>query len=46
MPTLFLLGKEYDWIHPELAMILERDYHSGSAGFKARAQHLFKKLKK
>jgi hypothetical protein len=24
--TLFLLGTEYDWIHLELAMILERDF--------------------
>lgn len=46
MNTLFLLGKEYNWIHPELAMILERDFHSGSAGYKARARCLLKKLKK
>lgn len=46
MNTLFLLGKEYDWIHPELVLILERDFNSGSAAFKARARHLLKKLKK
>ena len=46
MNSLYLLGKEYDWIHPELAMILERDFNSGSAAFKARARHLLKKLKK
>ncbi len=46
MNTLFLLGKEYDWIHPELTMILERDFNSGTAAFKARARHLIKKLKK
>lgn len=46
MNSLFLLGKEYDWIHPELAMILERDFNSGTAAFKARARHLLKKLKK
>lgn len=46
MNTLYLLGKEYDWIHPELAMILERDFNSGSAGFKARARCLLKKIKK
>ncbi|WP_347925365.1 adenylosuccinate lyase [Pontimicrobium sp. SW4] len=46
MNTLYLLGKEYDWIHPELAMILERDFNSGTAAFKARARHLLKKLKK
>lgn len=46
MRTLFLLGKEYDWVHPELVMILERDFNLGSAAFKARARHLLKKLKK
>ena len=46
MNSLYLLGKEYDWIHPELAMILERDFNSGTAAFKARARHLLKKLKK
>ncbi len=46
MNTLYLLGKEYDWVHPELATILERDFNSGSAAFKARARHLLKKLKK
>lgn len=46
MNSLYLLGKEYNWIHPELAMILERDFNSGTAAFKARARHLLKKLKK
>lgn len=46
MNTLYLLGKDYDWIHPELAMILERDFNAGTAAFKARARHLLKKLKK
>ena len=46
MNTLFLFGKDYEWIHPELAIILERDFTSQSAGFKARARHLLKKIKK
>ncbi|OUS01887.1 adenylosuccinate lyase [Flavobacteriales bacterium 33_180_T64] len=46
MNTLFLLGKENDWIHPELAMILERDYQMQSSGFKARARHILKKIKR
>ncbi len=46
MSTLYLLGRDYDWIHPELVMILERDFNSGTAAFKARARHLLKKLKK
>ncbi len=46
MNTLYLLGQDYDWIHPELVLILERDYHIQSSGFKARAKHILKKLKK
>jgi len=45
MNTLFLLGKDYDWIHPELVLILERDYQMQSSGFKARARHILKKIK-
>ena len=46
MNTLFLLGNEHDWIHPELITILEKDFNSSSAAFKARARHLLRKLKK
>ncbi|WP_203255720.1 adenylosuccinate lyase [Hyunsoonleella ulvae] len=46
MTTLFLLGKEYDWVYPELVLILERDFHLQSAAFKARARHILKKIKK
>jgi hypothetical protein len=46
MNTLFLLGRDYDWVHIELIMILERDFNSESAGFKSRARHLLRKLKK
>ena len=46
MNSLFLLGQEFDWIHPELAMILERDMNMQSSGFKARARHILKKIKK
>lgn len=46
MITLSLFGKDYDWVYPELVMILERDFSSQSAAFKARARHIFKKLKK
>ncbi|MFK7832491.1 MAG: adenylosuccinate lyase [Winogradskyella sp.] len=46
MHSLFLLGRDYDWIHPELAIILERDYEIQSAGFKARARHILKKIKR
>ncbi|MFK2820018.1 adenylosuccinate lyase [Flavobacteriaceae sp. LMIT009] len=46
MNSLYLLGKEYDWIHPELVQILEQGFASGSAAYKARSRHLLKKLKK
>lgn len=46
MNTLFLLGKETDWVYPELRNILERDFEKESAAFKARARHILKKLKK
>ena len=46
MNSLFLFGRDYDWIYPELVLILERDYQMQSSGFKARARHILKKLKK
>ncbi len=46
MNALFLLGKEFDWVRPELKIILERDFTSQSAAFKARARHILKKLSK
>lgn len=45
MSSLYLLGKEFDWIHPELLIILERDFAKQSAAFKARARHIIKRLK-
>ena len=45
MSSLYLLGTEYDWIYPELVIILERDFHTQSAAFKARARHILKKIK-
>jgi len=45
MNTLYLLGQDFDWIHPELIIILERDYQIQSPGFKARARHILQKIK-
>ena len=45
MNTLYLLGQDYDWIHPELVLILERDFQMQSSGFKARAKHIIRKIK-
>lgn len=44
MHTLFLFGREFDWVHPELRIILERDFSSQSAAFKARSRHILKKI--
>lgn len=46
MNSLYKLGNEYDWIHPELAIILERDFKKQSAAYKARARHILKKINK
>ena len=46
MTVLFLFGKDYDWINPELIQILERNYSSGSAGYKVRASKVLNRLKK
>jgi hypothetical protein len=45
MNTLYLFGKDYKWIHPELAQILEQDFPNQSAGYQARAKHILKKIK-
>ncbi|TNJ43451.1 adenylosuccinate lyase [Tamlana fucoidanivorans] len=46
MTTLFFLGTEYEWIHPELELILKRDYTNQSAAFKARARHVMQRITK
>ncbi|MBQ4914847.1 adenylosuccinate lyase [Maribacter sp. MMG018] len=46
MTTLFLLGTEYDWIHPELKMVLEQNYVKSSAAYQARAKRVLKKLQR
>ncbi|WP_299769810.1 adenylosuccinate lyase [uncultured Dokdonia sp.] len=46
LTSLFLIGTEIDWIHPELKRIMEDDYHKGSAAYKARCRHMFEALKK
>ncbi|MBT8252964.1 MAG: adenylosuccinate lyase [Flavobacteriaceae bacterium] len=45
MTNLFRLGYEFDWIHPELILILERNYAHGSAGYKVRAGRILNILK-
>lgn len=45
MRCLFLLGKEYDWIHPELKTILVKDFSTHTAAYKAVSKQILKKLK-
>ena len=46
MSTLFLFGKQYDWIYPELTQILNRNFPNQSAAYKARAKQIIAKIKK
>jgi hypothetical protein len=46
MTCLLLLGKEFDWIHAELKLVIEKNYAEGSAAHKARARHTLAKLKR
>ncbi|MFD1064249.1 adenylosuccinate lyase [Winogradskyella litorisediminis] len=46
MNILYDLGTEYNWIHPELRTIMQRDYTSQTAGYKARTRHILEKIKK
>ncbi len=46
MNSLYLLGRDHDWIHQELKIILERDFQMQSSGFKARARHIIAKIDK
>ncbi len=45
MTCLLLLGSKFEWIHPELKLILERNYERGSAAYKARARMTLTKIK-
>ena len=46
MIALCELGKEFEWIHPELEMVLEQNYEAGSAGYKARARRALDTIRK
>lgn len=45
MTCLLLLGGKFNWIHPELKMILEQNYATGSAAYRARARMTLAKMK-
>jgi hypothetical protein len=43
--TLYILGNHHNWIHPELQIILSKEYHTHSAAYKAVAKEVLKKIK-
>lgn len=43
--TLYILGNHYDWIHPELKVIIDKDFGDHSAAYKAVAKEVLKKMK-
>ena len=44
--SLYLLGTHFDWIHPELKIILEKEYPNHSSAYKAVAREILKKINK
>ncbi|WP_394772790.1 hypothetical protein [Flavobacterium sp.] len=42
--TLYVLGNHYDWIHPKLQIILNKDYADHSAAYKAVAKEVLRKI--
>ncbi len=44
MQTLYLLGTKYDWIHSELALIIEKNIPNGSTGYKNRGRKILKAI--
>lgn len=43
--TLYILGNHYDWIHPELKVIIDKDFGNHSPAYKAVAKEVLKKIK-
>lgn len=43
---LYWLGTEFDWIHPELEIILAEGYAKHTAAFKARAREFLSKIER
>lgn len=44
--ALHLLGKQYNWINPELKIILEKDYTHHSSAYKAVSKEILNKINK
>ena len=46
MTSLFHLGKDVNWVHSELRLVIEQSYATESVAYQARARMILKKLKK
>lgn len=46
MTSLYYLGQKFDWVHPELRVILEDSYATGTVGYQNRAKKTLDKLAK
>ncbi|WP_435622698.1 adenylosuccinate lyase [Flagellimonas sp.] len=44
MTSLYYLGMQFDWVHPELKLVLEETIAKGSSGYKNRASKTLDKL--
>lgn len=44
MTSLYYLGMKFDWVHPELKLILEDSFAKGSTGYQNRAKKTLDKL--
>lgn len=44
--ALHLLGNHFNWIHPELKIILDKEYKNHSAAYKAVGREILKKINK
>ncbi|PHR72222.1 MAG: adenylosuccinate lyase [Lutibacter sp.] len=45
MESLFLFGKEKNWVHDELKLIIQQEIMNGSPAYKARGKRILKRLK-
>lgn len=45
MYSLYLLGQQFQWIHPELTLLINKKLPTGSVGFQNRGKKILKAIK-
>lgn len=45
METLYLFGKNYDWVHEELRLLISQNITKESSAYKARGKNILNRLK-